>query len=176
MTKQELTECIDTYGRDIYSFCRHLTGNVQEADELYQDTWLKVVELLENIDSTGNVKSYCLSVALKIWKNKKRKYAWRKRIAGTQDYLDEESQEYLPDEGAVSEEKVMEEERNRMVWKAVNELQEKLKTATLLYYMEELDTAQIAEVTNVSVGTVKSRLYHARKLLKKKLEGVLNEE
>lgn len=176
MTKQELTECIDTYGRDIYSFCRHLTGNAQEADELYQDTWLKVVELLENIDSTGNVKSYCLSVALKIWKNKKRKYAWRKRIAGMQDYLDEESQEYLQDRSASSEERILEEERNRLVWEAVNELQEKLKTVTLLHYMEELDTAQIAEVTNVSVGTVKSRLYHARKLLKKKLEGVLNEE
>ena len=176
MTKQELTECIDTYGRDIYSFCRHLTGNAQETDELYQDTWLKVVELLDNIDSAGNVKSYCLSVALKIWKNKKRKYAWRKRIAGTQDYLDEENREYLQSEGATSEEQVLEQERNRLVWKAVNELQEKLKTVTLLYYMEELDTAQIAEVTNVSVGTVKSRLYHARKLLKKKLEGVLNEE
>lgn len=176
MTKQELEECIDTYGRDIYSFCRHLTGNAQEADELYQDTWLKVVELLDNIDSTGNVKSYCLSVALKIWKNKKRKYAWRKRIAGTQDYLNEESQEYLLSESTTSEERILEEERNRLVWKAVNELQEKLKTVTLLYYMEELDTAQIAEVTNVSVGTVKSRLYHARKLLKKKLEGVLNEE
>ena len=176
MTKQELEECIDLYGRDIYSFCRHLTGNVQEADELYQDTWLKVVELLENIDPAGNAKSYCLSVALKIWKNKKRKYAWRKRIAGTQDRLDEKSQEYLPDEGTTSEERILEKERNRLVWEAVNELQEKLKTVTLLYYMEELDTSQIAEVTNVSVGTVKSRLYHARKLLRKKLEGVLNEE
>ena len=66
MTKQELTECIDTYGRDIYSFCRHMTGNVQEAEELYQDTWLKTVELLESIDSTGNVKSYCLTVALRL--------------------------------------------------------------------------------------------------------------
>ncbi|MCM1542681.1 MAG: RNA polymerase sigma factor, partial [Blautia sp.] len=70
MTKQELTECIDTYGRELYSFCRHLAGNAQEADELYQDTWLKTVELLENIDSTGNVKSYCLSVALRLWKNR----------------------------------------------------------------------------------------------------------
>lgn len=39
MTKQELTECIDRYGRDIYSFCRHLTGNVQEAEELMITTY-----------------------------------------------------------------------------------------------------------------------------------------
>lgn len=173
MTKQELTECIDTYGREIYSFCRHLTGNVQEADELYQDTWLKTVELLENIDSTGNVKSYCLSVAIRLWKNRKRKFAWRKRIAGTQDYLDEEGLEYLSDCSPTSEERILEEERDRMVWDAVGTLPEKLKTVTLLYYMEELDISQIAEAAGVPEGTVKSRLYQARKILEKKLESVL---
>ena len=176
MTKQELTECIDTYGRELYSFCRHLTGNVQEADELYQDTWLKAVELLENIDSTGNVKSYCLSVALRIWKNRKRKFAWRKRIAGTQDYLDEEGLEYLSDCSPTSEERILEEERDRMVWDAVGTLPEKLKTVILLYYMEELDISQISQLAGVPAGTVKSRLYQARKLLEKKLEGVLYEK
>lgn len=173
MTKQELTECIDTYGRELYSFCRHLTGNVQEADELYQDTWLKTVELLENIDSTGNVKSYCLSVAIRLWKNRKRKFAWRKRIAGTQDYLDEEGLEYLSDCSPTSEERILEEERDRMVWDAVGTLPEKLKTVTLLYYMEELSISQIAEAAGVPEGTVKSRLYQARKILEKKLESVL---
>ena len=176
MTKQELTECIDTYGRELYSFCRHLTGNVQEADELYQDTWLKTVELLENIDSTGNVKSYCLSVALRIWKNRKRKFAWRKRIAGTQDYLDEDGLEYLSDCSPTSEERILEEERDRMVWNAVKTLPEKLRTVILLYYMEELSISQIATAAGVPEGTVKSRLYQARKLLEKKLEGVLYEK
>ena len=176
MTKKELAECIDTYGREIYSFCRYLTGNVSEADELYQDTWLKVVELLERIDPAGNMKSFCLSVALKIWNNKKRKFAWRKRIAETQDYLDGDGLEYLGDGALTSEEKVLEEERDALVRKAVDELPDKLKTVVLLYYMEELDTVQIAKVLKVSVGTVKSRLYHARQLLKKKLEVVLNEE
>lgn len=173
MTKQELTECIDTYGRELYSFCRHLTGNVQEADELYQDTWLKTMELLENIDSTGNVKSYCLSVALRIWKNRKRKFAWRKRIAGTQNYLDEEGLEYLSDCSPTSEERILEEERDRMVWNAVGTLPEKLKTVILLHYMEELDISQISQLAGVPAGTVKSRLYQARKLLEKKLESVL---
>lgn len=173
MTKQELTECIDTYGRDIYSFCRHMTGNVQEAEELYQDTWLKTVELLESIDSTGNVKSYCLSVALRLWKNRKRKFAWRRRIAGTQDYLDEEGLEYISDNSPTSEEWILEKERDRLVWNAVGELPEKLKTVILLYYMEELSISQVAAAAGVPEGTVKSRLYQARKLLEQKLEGVL---
>ncbi|MDE6015038.1 MAG: RNA polymerase sigma factor [Acetatifactor sp.] len=175
MTKQELAKCIDTHGRDIYSFCRHLAPNVQEADELYQDTWMKVVEKLETIDSMGNVKSYCLSVALMLWKNKKRKFAWRKRIVGTRDYLDEEGQEYIPDDRATSEEQILEKERDRLVWNAVNALPEKMKTVVFLYYMQDLNLAQIAEVADIPVGTVKSRLYQARLLLKKKLEGILNE-
>lgn len=176
MTKQELTECIDAYGRDIYSFCRHLTGSTQEAEELYQDTWLKVVELIENIDSMGNVKSYCLSVALQIWKNRKRKFAWRRRIAGTQDYLDEEGQEYIADEGPTSEEQILQKEQDALVKKAVSELPEKMKIVVLLYYMEDLSIAQIAKAVKAPEGTVKSRLHQARMLLKKKLEGVLNEE
>lgn len=176
MTKQELAKCIDTYGRDIYSFCRHLAPNAQEADELYQDTWLKVVEKLEIIDSMGNVKSYCLSVTLKLWQNKKRKFAWRKRIAGTRDYLDEEGQEYIPDDRATSEEQILEKERDYLVWNAVNALPEKMKMVVLLYYMQDLNLAQIAEAADIPVGTVKSRLYQARLLLKKKLEGILNEK
>lgn len=56
-----------------------------EADELYQDTWLLVVQKQEGLDMAGNVKSYCLSVALRLWKNRRRKYAWRQRIAGVRD-------------------------------------------------------------------------------------------
>ncbi|MCM1185309.1 MAG: RNA polymerase sigma factor [Lachnoclostridium sp.] len=176
MTRQELAKCIDAYGKDIYSFCRHLAPDVQDAEELYQDTWLKVVEKLEIIDAMGNVKSYCLSVALKLWKNKKRKFAWRKRIAGTRDYLDEEGKEYIPDDRAATEEKILEKERDMLVWNAVNTLPEKMKTVVLLYYMQDLNLAQIAETADIPVGTVKSRLYQARQLLKKKLEGIFNEK
>ncbi len=175
MTKQELAECIDTYGRDIFSFCRHMTGSVQEAEELYQDTWLKVVELLDRVDPEGNVRAYCLSVAIRIWKNKKRKYAWRKRIAQFQPAETEEGMEYLRDESPSSEERVLEKERNRAVWEAVDGLSDRLKAVVLLYYMEELSLAQIAGAAGIPEGTVKSRLHQARKILEKKLEVVLNE-
>lgn len=172
MTKQELTECIDTYGRDIYSFCRYLTGNAQEADELYQDTWLTVVERLERVDAEGNLKSFCLSVAWKRWKNRKRKFAWRKRIAEMQTLDAESGEEYIGDSQPSSEAQMLEKERNALVRKAVDELPEKWKTVVLLHYMEELPLAQIAVVMGIPEGTVKSRLHQARKLLEKKMEGV----
>lgn len=52
MTIQELEQFIATYGTDIYSFCVYLTGNRPEAEELYQDTFLKTLELLDKIQKT----------------------------------------------------------------------------------------------------------------------------
>ena len=77
MTKLELEQCIEEYGTDIYSFCLHLTGNRQQADELYQETFLKAVEKRSEILSDGNVKSYLLSVAVRLWRN------WRRNSAIT---------------------------------------------------------------------------------------------
>lgn len=58
MTKSELENCILQYGTEIYSFCRSITFNVQEADDLFQDTFLKATELLGEMDPANNPKSY----------------------------------------------------------------------------------------------------------------------
>ena len=50
MTIVDLEQCIDLYGKDIYSFCCYATGSIQEGEELYQDTFLKAVELIDRID------------------------------------------------------------------------------------------------------------------------------
>ena len=82
MNDTQLLQCIEEHGKNVYTFCCQLTQNRQEAEELYQDTFLKAVELKGRMDWEKNPGSYLISIALRIWKNKKRKYAWRSRIAG----------------------------------------------------------------------------------------------
>ncbi|MDE7417961.1 MAG: RNA polymerase sigma factor [Lachnospiraceae bacterium] len=168
MTKQELETCISDYGKDIYSFCKHLTNNPLEADDLYQDTFLMVIELKEKIEYSNNPKSYLLSIALRIWKNKKRKFAWRKRIADVR-YIDMDESAELSLEDSITIK-----EKDESIRMAVNRLPEKLKIVVLLFYMEDLQTAQIAETMKIPIGTVLSRLHRARKILKKELEDVFN--
>ena len=176
MTKQELEICVNEYGKDIYSFCKHLTNNLPEADDLYQDTFLMAVESKDKIDYGSNPKSYLLSVALRIWKNKKRKYAWRKRIADVQPMVDER-ETYMSESAEPSlEEKMIQAEQGENVRAAVKRLPDKLKIVVLLFYMEELSTKQVAEVMKIPTGTVLSRLYQARKALRKELEDVLDGE
>lgn len=174
MTKQELEICIDEYGKDIYSFCKYLTNNLPEADDLYQDTFLMAVELKEKIEYGNNPKSYLLSIALRIWKNHKRKSAWRKRIADVQSIVDERDADMFGSTELSPEERITGKEKDESVRMAVSGLPEKLKIVVLLFYMEDLSTAQIAETVKIPVGTVLSRLYQARKILKKELEDVLN--
>ena len=59
---------------------------------------------------------------------------------------------------------------------AVNRLPQRYRMIVLLYYMEDLSVAQIASVIRIPQGTVKSRLYYARRILEKELEVVLNEK
>ncbi len=174
MTKQELEQCINEYGKDIYSFCKQLACNQQEADDLYQDTFLMAVELSSKIDYEKNPKSYLLSVALRIWKNRKRKFAWRKRIANVQ--LMAEGQEVEAQEAfdGSPEEWVLGREKENAVRMAVNRLPERLRITVLLFYMEELTASQIAAILKIPTGTVLSRLHQARKILKKELEDVLD--
>ena len=134
MTKQELELCIQQYGNDIYSFCKYLTCNQEEADDLYQDTFLMAVELQEKIEYQENPKSYLLSIALRIWKNKKRKFAWRKKIAEIQPMVELQEVEAHRELEVSLEEQVMKKETEEFVRNAVNHLSEKLKIVVVEFY------------------------------------------
>ena len=175
MTKQELESCVYTYGKDIYSFCKYLTCSKQEADDLYQDTFLTAIEHREKINSTYNPKSYLLSIALRIWKNKTRKYAWRKRISEMRLFVDETYECASFPDNPSPEMLFLQKEEIHSVHLAVNRLPEKQKLVVLLFYMENLSTTQISEVLGIPQGTVLSRLHQARKRLQHELEGLLHE-
>lgn len=172
MTITELERCVDVYGKDIYSFCRQITGNVWEGEDLYQDTFMKAVELLDRIAIDQNPKSYLLSVSIRLWKNRRRKYAWRQRIAGM------ESLNEMTDAGGIScdvggkmpEEEVLLREQGRLLHQCIAELSEKYRIPVYLYYSAELSVKEIADCLKIPEGTVKSRLHKAKTVIKKRLE------
>lgn len=179
MTIFELEQCIAAHGTEIYSFCLHLTGMREWADELYQDTFLTAMERIGQLhnDEGANPKSYLLSVAVRLWKNKRRKAAWRSRIAPEQS-MDAPGGDALRADAGLRESierEVLEAEERRCVQRAVAALPEKYRVAILLFYMEELSVAEISTVLHIPGGTVKSRLHQARKLLKQYLEVLLYE-
>jgi len=171
MTMKELESCIDAYGTDIYNFCLHLTKETELAEELYQDTFLTAVEIRGRIQNTENPKSYLLSISIRLWKNKQKKWAWRNRIAPISK-LEETCDKDIFHEDSDT---ILEAEQVMIVRKAIQKLEEKYRIIVLLYYMEELSLKQISKMLHVPIGTIKSRLSTARKLLKSELEGYFYE-
>lgn len=174
MTIQELEQAIALYGKEIYSFCLHLTGNRMSADELYQDTFLRAIERKGVLKSDGNLKSYFLSIAIRLWRNQKRKFAWRNRIAPVETLYEDTLESELAVQEDVQKE-YLKKEQQQVVRKAVAGLDEKYRIPVLLYYMENMSVAETASVMGIPKGTVKSRLSAARKHLESELEEYFNE-
>ena len=171
MTMKELERCIEVYGKDLYTFCLWLAKNQEHADDLYQDTFLTAIEVIDRIDNEDNIKSYLLSISIRIWKNRKRKWAWRNRIAPTVEITEDIDVDLACEE----KDRVLEGEKTVVIKTAIAALPEKYRIIILLYYMEEVSQDKIASILHVPIGTVKSRLYTARKLLKSELEEYFHE-
>lgn len=172
MKQSELEMCIAEYGKDLYSFCCYLTYSKMEADDLYQDTFVKVIEL-GKIDVSNNPKSYLLSIAVRLWKNRKRKLERRRRalVSDTMEELEQEGK--LQTKKSSLEQEMIQREQKENVQHAVSGLPDKLRIVALLYYMEDRKVMEISEILHVPQGTVKSRLHKARKILREKLEDVI---
>ena len=169
MRQEELEQYIYDYGKDLYSFCCSVTRSREEAEDLYQDTFLKFYEIGEKLVIETNPKSYLMGISVNIYRNYKRKLSIRQRIAGTQQSVEEMEIEPVSD-ARLTEEKVIVQEESRLLRGAVRQLPDKYRLPVLLFYMEELSLTEIAAVLKLPEGTVKSRLYRAKKMLKQKLE------
>ena len=172
MKREELENYIYTYGKDLYSFCCHVTRSRQEADDLYQDTFLKMYEMGEKVVIRSNPKSFLMSVALNLYRNHKRKLSVRQRIIGVSVAVDETT-DSVADEERGTEDLVVAKEECLLVREMVRKLPDKYRMPILLYYMEGVSIAEIAALLQMSENTVKTRMRRAKKILKERLEGQL---
>ena len=173
MTKHEFDQYVFTHGPDILRFCKMTTASDIEGEELYQDTMLTLLEQLNKLDSDKNIKSYALSVAVFLWKNRRRKFAWRKWLASFESYeahLESGDQLSMSTSEETPENQVLKKETVELVRNLVSELPEKYRTSIYLFYSADMKIAEIADCLKISENTVKSRLRKAKSILKKKLE------
>ena len=169
MNSEEISRFIDEHGKSVYSFCCNLTGGRMEADDLYQDTFLKAFEMCRRLDSSDNPKSFVMGIAVNLWKNQCRKKAGRQRIITLQEYREEKVKE-IESVQNMPEEQVIRREMQEEVRRIVGGLPEKIRMAMYLFYTAEMSVSEIAQTLHVPKGTVKSRLYKGRELTKQYLE------
>ena len=76
-----VSQLIDQYGMDVMRFCRSLTRCACDAEDLYQQTFLKLLQLRVKVEREQNPRAFLFSIASGIWKNECRKWGRRTEIA-----------------------------------------------------------------------------------------------
>jgi RNA polymerase sigma-70 factor (ECF subfamily) len=165
-----LSELVKVHGKSIYGFCYKLAKNKSDTDDLYQETFLKAVELCHKIDKDNNPKGFLISIAVGLWKNKQRKYAWRQRIAPIEELNDTMDNGYIFKDELTPEDAAISKELHVTIQAAADKLNDKFKIPLYMYYTAEMSNEDIASALHIPLGTVKSRLHKARKTLKNILE------
>ena len=168
MNAKELEECIDDFGTDIYRFCLKLCADKADAEDLYQQTFLKALETQWTLDWEKNPKALFFSLAHNLWKSDRRKQARRNTIAPRSNF-DEEGEMVLHSEESI-EESYLQKELLAEVDQIIQTLPEKFKVPLILFYLSGCSIEQIAAIIRKPPGTVKSRLFKGRNLIKKRLE------
>ncbi|HHX12489.1 MAG TPA: RNA polymerase sigma factor, partial [Clostridiales bacterium] len=160
---------VELHGKAIYGFCYYLTKDKADTEDLYQETFLKALELCHKIDVNKNPKSYIISIAIRLWKNKSRKQARQQKLISPNSFNDDvinNSTTY----NKTPEDITLSSELSSLVRAAVDSLDKKMKIPLYMFYTAEMSIEEISQALHIPKGTVKSRLYNARKSIKNTLE------
>lgn len=156
-----IDQYIRQYGKRLYGLCLSLCTNTFEADDLYQDTWLRVVKSISQYDPNREFEPWLTKICVNTYRNTLRRIA-RSPLLNFRN--NEEMDDFLQSIPAPMNPDYS------LLHEAVNRLPEKLRLAVILFYFEEMDVAATAHILSIPEGTVKSRLSKARKLLKEALD------
>lgn len=149
-----LRNLMETYGNDVWNYAFSICRNSDLADDITQDAFLKVYRNLTTFRGEASVKTWLLTITRNTTYDYLRKAFWRKvtlvgfiQSTGTSNSAETEAMEklYASD-----------------IWKKVISLPPKYREILILHAHHQLSTKEMASILNISEGTVKSRLHHAR--------------
>jgi RNA polymerase sigma-70 factor (ECF subfamily) len=151
----------------VYRVALRLAGQEAQADDLTQETMLKAYRSWHQYKRGTNVKAWLLTILRHTFINEYRK---SRRTGPTVDINEVEGYSVFHEVQDTDPEgtffsKIVDDE----VIRAIDSLPDEFRETLVLSDMEQLSYAEIAEVTGVPIGTVKSRLFRARQALQQVL-------
>lgn len=151
----------------VYRVALRLAGDETQAEDLVQETMLKAYRSWHQYRPGTNVRAWLLTIVRHTFINEYRK----RRRAGTEiDVSQVEAFTVFPEVQEVDPEgRFFDQIVDDEVLRAIDALPDEFREALILSDVEGLAYAEIAQVTEVPVGTVKSRLFRARQALQREL-------
>ncbi len=172
----ELFETIEKrYRKPIERLVCRMVRTFEDAEDIVQETFIKAFANLNRFRKEYSFLSWLFKIASNLCID----YLRRKRINlvsltnpkpsdDSEAFFDLPSGDVTPDWGLV------EQERKKLLYKAIEDLPENYRNIINMRHFEELDYREIAERLNIPIGTVKAQIFRARKMLLEKLKAYQN--
>lgn len=177
LSEEEIANLTEEFKRDalphigiLRNYAYKMTGNELDADDLLQETFLRAFRFFHKFEKGTNCKAWLFRIMKNLFINNYRK---NQKSPGKVDY--EEIENFFENiksdkiDSSDLQEKVFANLLDDNVTIALNSLQDDFKTVIILCDLEGLSYEEIAEFVQCPIGTVRSRLHRARKLLAQKL-------
>ncbi len=154
----------------VWTYALYLARDRTEAEDLFQDVWLRVVEKMDDIDRTENVKAWLLAIVVNLHRDRLRRLKVRRPFLAGQSRPD-----LAADEGASSGHgqdaslDLEKAEAGRAVREAIDRLPERLRSVFVLREIEGCPYVEICRILNIRMGTAKSLMFRAVRRLRRDL-------
>lgn len=171
---------VDYFRARIFHYSWLMCGHREDAEEVAQETLMKVFESADQLREPEKVKPWVFRIAKNACLTKRRKSIYAPpRELSLDEFLPARHQEgdqvhlEIADWSSLPDGKALQSEMKTLLEKAIRELPETYRTVVLLRDMEELSTQETSQILDVSEDVVKTRLHRARLAIRKRLDEYL---
>ena len=160
----------------LYTFAYHLTYHEEDANDLVQDTFLKSYRFINSYEKGTNAKAWLFKILKNTFINEYRRKAKSPNQVDLEDFITYHDTDEASTVGNLDlREELFQNMVSDEVMKAINALPVDFRTIILLCDIQEFTYEEIAQIVDIPVGTVRSRLFRARNMLKEKLRRFASE-
>ena len=168
---EAFSELVLRYKDKVVNFLYRYTGDRDEAEDLAQDAFVKLYRSKHLYKEIAKFSTWFYTIAINTAKTDARKKS-RYNALSISDYDPENDKDYeIPADVQSPDEYANAGIENHYIQKAIDSLEESFKQVIILRDIEDMDYEEIAQITGLPLGTVKSRINRGREKLKK----ILNE-
>ena len=152
----------------LYNTAYRMTRNAQDAEDLVQETYLKAYRYYDKFEEGTNFKAWLFKILKNTFINnyrKKQKAPLQSDFAEIEDAFESRLSSDVTGQMKSPEEEILENVLDEDVQRALDDLPPDYRMAVLLADLEGFSYKEIADILELPLGTVMSRLYRGRKLL-----------
>jgi RNA polymerase sigma-70 factor, ECF subfamily len=165
----DFDEVVRLYRGRIFRFLMSSLGDRDLAESLTQDCFFRAYNARHQFRGDASISTWLTRIALNLVRDhlrSRRMRFWQKTRDTALDLVD--ISDWIPDTTVSVETAMLQRERVKQVWKAVDDLSRQQRTVFLLRFVEEMEISEIAETTGMNASTVKSHLYRALRIIREK--------